>query len=307
MKLSIVTTLYKSAPYIHEFCKRALSSALKVSEDTEIIFVNDGSPDNSLEIVLDLQKYNSQIVVIDLSRNFGHHKAVMTGLKYSSGDYVFLIDVDLEENPELLIEYFGVLENNKDADVVHGMLMRRKGGWFERLSGNLAYNIINYLSGEKMPVNYSFSRIMTRRYVKSLLEYTERELYIGGLWYLAGYKQLSIPIVKEHKGSTTYSLEKKISLLVTSIVSFSAKPLYLIFLTGSIIFSISVVILFSLLFRKLFYNYVFQGWTSIMVSLWFLGGLIILFIGIIGIYLSKVYSESKNRPYTTIRHIYKNE
>ena len=135
MKLSIITTLYKSSPHIEEFYQRISKVASKITSDYELIFVDDGSPDDSLQKVLSLFEIDKKIQIIELSRNYGHHKAIMTGLKYTKGEYVFLIDVDLEEEPELLIEFWNELEINKDCDVIYGAQNKRKGGWFEKIMG----------------------------------------------------------------------------------------------------------------------------------------------------------------------------
>jgi putative glycosyltransferase len=180
VKLSIVTTMYRSGPYLREFYKRAKAEASRFTDDHEIIFVNDGSPDDSLAIAIALHHEDPSVQVVDLSRNFGHHKAMMTGLSFATGDLVFLIDCDLEENPELLGTFHEVMQTNPDADVVFGVLARRKGGWFERFSGWLFFKIINLLWAEPLPANLVTARLMTQRYVQALNQYRESELVIAG-------------------------------------------------------------------------------------------------------------------------------
>ncbi len=272
--------------------------------DYEIIFVNDGSPDDSLARALVLHDKDNKVKIADLSRNFGHHSAAMTGLAFSQGDFVFMIDSDLEESPELLAEYWEVLMISKDVDVVYGVQKERRGGLLDKLGGEAFYFLNNLLSNDFMPRNMAFSRLMTRRYVKSLLEYKEREICLAGLWYITGYKQVGVNIKKTYKGKSTYTLAKKITLLTNHVVSFSDKPLIFIFYTGLFIFCISTAVALSIILRKLFFSFVVTGWTSIIVTLWLLGGLIILFLGVIAIYLSKIFIETKNRPITIVRHFY---
>lgn len=136
MKISIVTTLYRSAPYIREFHRRAIETARKITDDLELIMVNDGSPDDSLEVALQLQSSDPCVVVVDLSRNFGHYKAIMTGLAYASGDLVFLIDSDLEEQPEDLALFYERFRQG-DCDVVYGVQQARRGGFLERAGGTV--------------------------------------------------------------------------------------------------------------------------------------------------------------------------
>jgi len=303
MELSIVTTMYHSAPYIEEFYERVSKAAQKITDDFEIIFVNDGSPDNSLDIAVSLHEKDSRVTVVDLSRNFGHHRAMMTGLGYARGEKVFLIDCDLEEAPELLSTFYEKF--NKDGcDVVYGVQETRKGGAFERISGNIFYTLFNRLSGIRMPHNPVTSRLMSGRYVKSLLLYRERELFIDGIWHITGYKQIAVYVNKHSTSTSTYSLRKKIAQSVNAITSFSDTPLIFIFYTGIMISSISALYILYLFIRKMFSGITISGWTSLVVSVWFLGGLTIFFIGIIGIYLSKIFIETKQRPYSIIRAVY---
>jgi len=304
MKLSIVTTLYQSAPYIAEFHQRASAVAKQlVEDDYEIILVNDGSPDNSLDLAVQLTQIDDHVVVVDLSRNFGHHKAMMAGLEHSSGENIFLIDSDLEEEPEWLIS-FSEQMTAENSDVVYGVQKERKGGWFERLSGYLFYTIFNWLSHIEHPRNIVTARLMTRRYVNALLSHKERELVISCIWVITGFKQCSQTVKKHMTSSSTYGLFKKINHLVNAITSFSEAPLKMIFFCGVLVFSAAILYASVLIINRFFMSQPVDGWTSIMVSIWVLGGMVISFIGIIGIYLAKIFSETKQRPYVIIRDVY---
>ena len=305
MKLSVVATLYQSAPYINEFYERACAVAQKLTNDGyEIIFVNDGSKDDSLDLAIRLSKRDSHVIVVDLSRNFGHHKAIMTGLAHSRGEKVFLIDSDLEESPEWLLNFNDQMTEDSYTDVVFGIQETRKGGLFERYTGKLFWMLINRLSGLSLPANIVTARLMSRRYVDALLLHKEREVFLAGLWQITGFKQKQVTVQKHNKNSTTYTFGRKLSLLVNSVTSFSVLPLVAIFYIGFIIFSFACCYTAYLVFNWLFFSYIVAGWTSLMVSVWLLGGLILSSLGIIGLYLSKVYSESKRRPYTIVRDIY---
>ncbi|MGR6832881.1 glycosyltransferase family 2 protein [Aliivibrio wodanis] len=302
MKLSIVTTLYNSRDYINEFYQRISSEAQKITEHYEIIFVDDGSPDDSLDVSIQLSSQDERIKVIELSRNFGHHKAMMTGLSHAKGELVFLIDSDLEEEPELLGNFHNKM--NQDVDVLYGVQNKRKGGWFEQISGQFFYRTLNYLTDLNIAENIVTARLMTKDYVNALIMHDERETFIAGLWQITGFKQKSITINKHSTSETTYTLGHKLSILENSIVSFSNKPLKLIFHTGLIISMLSFLYISMIVFQKLFMSIEIEGWSSLIASIWFLGGLIILFIGMLGIYLSKIYTESKRRPYSIIRKVY---
>ncbi|NYH98051.1 glycosyltransferase family 2 protein [Cupriavidus plantarum] len=304
MNLSIVATLYQSAAYIEEFCLRASAAARElVGEDFEIVLVNDGSPDNSLEVAVRVAARDSHVVVVDLSRNFGHHKAMMTGLSQARGEQIFLLDVDLEEEPEWLLS-FAAQRDAESCDVVYGVQEARKGGWFERWTGQWFYGLVRMMTGLSLPENVVTARLMSRRYVDALTAHEEREVFMAGLWYITGFAQ-SPQIVRKHSTSeTTYTFRRKMSLLVNSVTSFSNAPLIGIFYFGVMVSLIALFYIAFLVLNWMFLSHPMSGWTSVMASIWLLGGLIISFIGIVGLYLSKVFSETKRRPYTIVREIY---
>ena len=252
MKLSIVATLYQSYPYLNEFYERARAVARKlVGDDFEIVLVNDGSPDDSLDLAIKLTERDPHVVVIDLSRNFGHHKAMMTGLAHAKGERIFLIDSDLEEEPEWLLNFAGQMER-EICDVVYGVQERRKGNWFERWSGLWFYRFLKAFTGLALPENLVTARLMTRRYVDALLRHQEREVLMAGLWYITGFDQHP-QIVKKHSTSeTTYTFRRKMSLLVNSVTSFSNAPLVGIFYIG-----VSILILASIYIAYLVVHWAF--------------------------------------------------
>jgi putative glycosyltransferase len=304
MKLSIVATLYQSAPYIFDFHQRASTAAMKlVGDDYEIVLVNDGSPDNSLELAADIAKSDSHLVVVDLSRNFGHHKAMMTGLTHARGERIFLIDSDLEEEPEWL-GIFAQQMVTDESDVVFGVQDKRKGGLFESFSGWIFYRVFRLLTNIAQPDNIVTARLMTRRYVDALVAHRERELNIGGLWVVTGFKQ-SKSVVRKHATSpTAYTLARKLSHLINAVTSFSSLPLVFTFYAGSIISLSALFFIAYLVFRFFFISMPPDGYTSIIASIWLFSGLIIFFLGLQGIYISKIFSEVKQRPYTIVRNIY---
>ena len=304
MKLSVVATLYHSADYVDEFCRRATAVArARVGDSYEIVLVNDGSPDASLEIAIRLAETDPRVVVVDLSRNFGHHKAMMTGLAHAHGDHVFLIDSDLEEEPEWLAPFWALLDSER-CDVVYGVQARRKGGWFERWSGRAYYDLLDAISGVHMPRNMVTARLMSRRYVDALLRHEEREVDIGGLWAITGFEQRPLLVTKHHSSETTYTLHRRLAVLVNAITSFSNLPLVGIFYVGIGMLAVSMVYTGYVVVRWFFLSHPVDGWTSLIVSVWLLGAMIISFIGIIGIYLAKMFSEVKRRPYTIVRGIH---
>jgi putative glycosyltransferase len=303
MKLSIVTTLYKSGAYVEEFHRRASEAARRITDDYEIVMVDDGSPDSSLDIACALAHTDSQVRVVELSRNFGHHKAMMTGLDHARGELCFLIDSDLEEDPELLQKFFDKMHAS-DADVVYGFQDQRKGDFGEQFSGDIAYRLFNALLSHPIPRNHITVRLMKREYINSLLLHREQETVIGGLWVITGFRQIGIPVDKKGRKGTTYSYWHRWLKLIDSVTSFSETPLVAIFYLGIAISGLSVLVAIALLIHKLVFRGAIEGWVSVMLSVWFLGGLLIFCVGVIGIYISKIFIETKNRPYTIVRRIH---
>jgi putative glycosyltransferase len=306
MKLSAVATLYHSQDYVREFVRRMSDAARQlVGDDYEIVLVNDGSPDKSLEIAIELAESDHHLVVVDLSRNFGHHKAMMTGLGMTAGEHVFLIDSDLEEEPEWLLSFQEQMHEQR-SDVVFGIQANRKGGFLERITGWCFYRIFRVFTGIQQPDNIVTARLMTRRYVDALLAHKERELNIGGLWIITGFQQ-SQKCVKKHSSSpTTYSLSRKIGHVVNAVTSFSSKPLVLTFYSGAAISLTALVYILYLVSRYLFISAPPDGYTSLIASIWLFSGLIIFFIGVQSIYVSKIFIEVKQRPYTVVRSVHRN-
>ena len=303
MYLSIVSTLYRSAPFIEEFVERVSRAALRLTDQFEIILVNDGSPDDSIDIAISLHQQNERIKVVDLSRNFGHHKAMMTGLMYAKGDLVFLIDSDLEEEPELLQQFFDEMQRS-GSDVVYGVQHQRKGTLFEQITGTIYFRVFNFLSTHPIPENLITARLMTQRYVSALVQHQERETVISGLWAITGFQQVALKVNKLSRGQTSYNFGRKISHLVNTITAFSNRPLLIVFYMGAIISSVAFLFAVRLIVRSLFFDDIIAGYPSLIVSIWLLGGLTIFSIGLIGLYLSKIFTEVKQRPYTIVRALY---
>lgn len=298
----MVTTLYNSGPYVREFVERMHSELQKVTDDQELILVDDGSPDDALQTAVALIDTEPGLKVLELSRNFGHHKAMMTGLEHATGDVIFLIDVDLEEPPELLGPFLDALQREK-VDVVYGFQRARKGGLMERVGGQLAWRLLDLLLPVKIPHNHSTVRLMTRDYVKALIQHKEQKTAIGGLWVLTGFRQKGMAFDKGRRRGTSYRLSHRLLVLLDSVTSFSELPLFLIFFIGCAVVFGSAVVGVYLIIRRL-NGYMAEGWVSTIVSISFFGGLTVFSIGIVGLYVSRIFIETKGRPYTLIRRIH---
>jgi putative glycosyltransferase len=303
VELSIVATLYRSVPHLEEFYARCVATAEQMGRSFELVLVNDGSPDASLDVAVALHRRDDRVRVIDLARNFGHHRAMMMGLRYARGERVFLIDCDLEVAPEVLAE-FDEACTREQVDVVFGVQATRTDSVVNRLSAWAFYGAFNKLSTYPIPKNLLTTRLMSRRYVQALVAHEERELVISGLWVMTGFKQLPILVEKGWKGQTSYVFVPRAALLVNAVFSFSNRPLELIFWLGAACLGAALAGAAYLIVRWAFFGGFLVGWASVVVSVWLFGGLIMLCLGTIGFYVGKIFIETKQRPYAIVRDVY---
>jgi putative glycosyltransferase len=306
VKLSIVTTLYRSAATIDEFYSRAMKAAEAITDDIELIMVNDGSPDHSVHLALKLHQQDTRVVVVDLARNFGHYKAIMTGLSHARGELVFLIDSDLEERPEDLALFYQRFKQG-DSEVVYGVQQHRRGGLLERVSGAVFFALVDALGDRPLPRNLLTARLMTADYVRALVRHRDREFVISDLWQVTGFSQNEIIIEKLSTSPSTYSLWKRLDLAVKHLTTSSTRLLYLVFYTGLFIFVAAIGVITFYLLRYVTSGIGVSGFTSQIISIWFLGGLITLILGILGIYMASILAETKRRPYTVIRRVHRRQ
>ncbi len=304
-RLSIITSLYHSEPYIQELYERTLAVIKRYTDDYEFVFVDDGSPDNGNAIVKQLIEKDERVRLVELSRNFGHHKAIMVGLEHVQGDYVFMFDSDLEEDPELLGTFYDIIMDSGEAiDVVYGIMEQRKGKLFERLSGALFYRTINFFSDIPIPKNVMAARLMKLGYVQNLLQFREAQLYLGGIMAMTGYHQVGYQTRKLSKGRSTYSLRLKLTLALDALLSYTNKPLTIIAFFGIFISIFSFIFVLYILLDSLLRGSELQGWLLVLASVWFLGGLTVTAIGMVGFYVGRIFLQVKGRPNAIVKQIY---
>lgn len=306
-RLSIVTTLYKSAPYVAEFCLRAAEAARSlVGQDFEIVLVNDGSPDASLEIARQCIKSYPNLRVIELSRNFGHHAAIMAGLERSRGDLVFYIDSDLEEDPGILVEFSRKLTD--ELDVVFGFHNRAGEPLLRRWTSRAFWGLLSAISETEITVNMANVRLMRRVYVDALVAMPDRNLFLGGMFPWPGFRQQGVPIERSRREATSYSLAGRMRLALIAAISFSKKPLLVVFALGACLAAGAFAVGILLILNRLVSDAdVLDGWTSLMISVWFLGGLLLGAIGILGLYIAQIFDQVRGRPRYFVRGEYDEE
>jgi putative glycosyltransferase len=232
----------------------------------------------------------------------------MIGLENVKGELVFMLDSDLEEEPELLEKFFEIMESDtvegESIDVVYGVMEARKGGLMERIPGAIFYKIVNLLADLPIPENIMAARLMRREFVDSIVRYQESQLYLGGVMMLAGFNQVEYKTQKLSKGRSTYNMTRKIALALDALISFTNKPLTFIAYSGIGICAISIIMLCIFAFQFLSGGGHVESWMYVLASIWFLGGLNILAIGLVGFYVGRIFIQVKLRPNAIIKRIH---
>ena len=298
-KISVIVPMYYEEKIVSE-CYNRLTSVLKNIEnyEYEIIFINDGSKDKTLEMLIDLANNDKNVKVISFSRNFGHQSAVTAGLQYVTGDAIVIIDSDLQDPPELIPDMLKLWEDGND--VIYGKRQKRRGeSAFKLLTAKLFYKTLNALSETEIPKDTGDFRLVDRRVVDTINMFPEHNKFLRGLFSWVGYKQIPYEYERKERfaGKTKYPLRKMVKLAGDGILSFSTKPLKLVGVLGSASILVSFIILIYAILSYVFkWNHLTAGWTSIMVTVTFFAGVQLLSIWIISEYLARIYDESRGRP-----------
>jgi len=301
MKLSFVIPVYneeQSILELHRRIKKVLEKDFPFF-DYEIIMVDDGSTDNSFKIMKGLHDDDKNIKVIKFSRNFGHHIAITAGLDVTKGDFVVLMDGDLQDQPEEIIKLWN--EMQKGYDVVYGRRKNKKFGFFKVFTSTIFNFILRRFMDKRMEINSSIFRIMTKQVIEQVRRLREADRYVIGLIGWVGFKHSFREVIHgdRYAGKTKYNLRKEFTLAFNAIFSFSNFFIKLISVTGLIIILISLILLIWILVV----GKVILSWSLTVALFFFMGGLEILFIGIIGMYIARIYSLSKGRPLYIIETI----
>ncbi len=298
-KISIVVPMYYEEKVAEECYKRIVKVFEELENyEYEIVFVDDGSKDKTLEILTEIANKDKNAKVISFSRNFGHQAAVQAGLKFVTGDAVVIIDADLQDPPELIKQMIELWENGNE--VIYAKRTKRKGeSCFKLLSAKLFYQILNGLSSIEIPKDTGDFRLADRKVVDVINSMPEHNKFLRGLFSWVGFKQTPLQYERNERyaGKTKYPLGKMIKLARDGIFSFSTKPLKFVGMIGAFAILVSIAILIYAFVSYIYkLNNLTAGWTSIMVTITFFAGVQLLSLWIIAEYIARIYEESQNRP-----------
>lgn len=298
-KISIVIPMYYEEEVVQECYNRTKKMLTTlVDYEHEIIFVNDGSKDKTLEILENIAQKDISVKILSFSRNFGHQAAVTAGLKYATGDAVAIMDADLQDPPEVITEMLQLWEQGNE--VIYAKRKSRAGeSKFKLFTAKMFYKVLNGLSDVEIPKDTGDFRLADRKVIDVINSLPEHNKFLRGLFSWVGFKQVPLEYERKERfaGKTKYPLKKMLKLASDGITSFSTKPLKILGLLGMLSVFISICILIYALISYVFnLNYLTAGWTSLMVTITFLGGMQLLSIWLISEYIGKIYDESKGRP-----------
>jgi glycosyltransferase involved in cell wall biosynthesis len=294
---SIVIPVYNEAEVLPSLYDRLTRVMEGLVESYEIIFVNDGSQDDSSLLLRDFRARDERVKFLSFSRNFGHQIAITAGLDYSSGQAAVVMDADLQDPPEVIPQL--IEQWRKGYDIVFAVRAKRQGeGLFKRATAAIFYRLFRHMTATQIPLDAGDYRLMSRRAVEALQSIRERNRFIRGLAGWIGFRQTSVTFVRDVRqaGETKYPLKKMMRFALNGLLSFSLVPLQLASYLGFLISSIGFFYIVYAIGLKLFTDRVVLGWTSVMVAVLFLGGVQLVSLGIIGEYIGRIYEEVKQRP-----------
>lgn len=297
IKISVISPVYGCSTSLFELYTRISENVSKITDSYEIILVNDESPDNSWEVITKIAQSDRKVKGVSLSRNFGQHNAITAGLDLCNGEWVVVMDCDLQDMPEEIEKlYRHAVDNN--FDVVFAKRVKRNDVFFKRMFSALFYNIFNYFTGTFNNGEIANFSIIHYKVADAFRTLNEQNRDYTFLVKWLGFKNGSIEVMHDKRpyGKTSYSLRKLIKLGFDNIIANTNKPLYISVKLGFIISLISFLTAVFLVVKRLFDDAPLEGWTSVVLSIWMVCGLLMIVIGTTGIYIGKIFDETKSRP-----------
>ena len=302
---SVVVPIWNEEAVIPELYRRVIETMDITGESWELICINDGSHDRSLQMLIELRAQDERVKVIDFSKNFGHQIAITAGADYAEGDAVIVMDADLQDPPDVVLRM--IEQWRAGYEVVYAVRAKREGEtWFKLTTAKLFYRLMQRISDVNIPLDAGDFRLMDRRVVLAMRQLREKHRFMRGLSSWVGFKQIGVEYerAERYAGETKYPLRKMLRLALNAITSFSYLPLQLATYFGFALAFVSLVGIVLTIFLRLSGSSAFAGQATTLVSVLFLGGIQLIFLGIIGEYLGRIYDEVKARPLYIVSRAY---
>lgn len=305
VKYSIIIPMYNEEAVIQETYRRLKKVMGNVESGYELIFINDGSKDQSAEIIKDYSCWDDTVKLIDFSRNFGHQIAITAGMDYASGEAVIIIDADLQDPPELILK---MIEKWKEGyEVVYAKRIKRNGETlFKKWSASLFYRVLRASTEINIPVDTGDFRLMDRKVVEQMKRLPEKNRFVRGLVSWVGFRQTAIEYERDERlaGETKYPLKRMIKLSLDGIMSFSYKPLKLAGYAGITLSAFGFPYLIYVLYLALFTEATSKGWPSLIGIMLIFDGFVLIMLGVLGEYIGRIYDETKGRPLYIVNELH---
>jgi dolichol-phosphate mannosyltransferase len=304
MLLSIVIPVLNEEELLDELFARTTSALNAISNDWEVICINDGSTDQTLQKLIALHKKESRWKIISLSKNFGHQPAIWAGLKHAQGEYIGIMDGDLQDDPSQFAKYLSQLV--PEVDIVYAIRTKRKEGFFKKIIYKSYYRFLKNILGVKLPLDSGDFCLMRRKVVQEMLSMPEHSLFIRGIRSWVGFNQAGVPVERNERftGKPKYSTRKLMKLAYDGMFSFSDFPIKFLGRLGLFIIVCSIAYAAYIVTKRLVWGQVPEGFTTLIIVILFFGGVQLVSIRILGEYLLRIYNESRKRPLYIISNKY---
>lgn len=296
MKLSVVSPVYRAELVLEELVERISNSIPSAFNSFEIILVDDFSPDKSWQKIEEISKRNNNVRGFKLSRNFGQHYAITAGLNQVKGDYIVVLDCDLQDQPEEINKLF--IESQKGYDIVLARRYERKDSLYKKTVSKLFYKTLSYLTGTKQDATVANFGIYSKQVIDEVVKLEEKIKYFPTMVKWVGFSTsfVNVEHASRSEGKSNYNLKKLLNLALDIILAYSDKPLRLIIKFGLSIALISFIMVIYVLFEKMTGKVSVSGYASLIISIWFLSGCLLTTLGVVGLYIGKIFEGVKNRP-----------
>lgn len=305
-KISYLFPIYNESGNIELLYKTMLATIQPIANkyEFEFIFVNDGSRDNSIDLLLTLQKRDKRVVVIDLARNFGHQIAVTAAIDHATGDALIIMDSDMQDPPAVSLELISKWEDG--YEVVYAQRRSRKDTFFKKLTANIYYRVLHSLAEIDIPRNTGDFRLIDRRVADEMKKMPEHNRFLRGMISWVGFKQIAVQFDRDERnaGETGYPLKKMLRFAADGIMGFSNAPLKLIARTGYFFAALAFIgAMYALAVRVFFPNAAVEGWAFIVMAIFLIGGVQLIMLGVLGSYIGRIYTETQGRPLYVVREV----